>query len=241
MVAHDGFTLKDLYSCNGSNNSQAWPYGPSDGGSTNNISWDQGGGASDQRAAARVGLAFMMLDAGTPMMTGGDEFLRSLNCNNNPYNLDSIGNWLNYSWSTDQNNFNAYAKGMIAFRKAHPALRPVTWYTAAQLAWYTPAATTPDSTYWGSSSNHDIAYVLNGSLLGDPASAIYVGYNGWSASVNFTLPSPGTGKNWYRVTDTCAWDEGTSQVTAPGSETFIGGQGYVYGICGRGLILLIAK
>jgi glycogen operon protein len=241
MVAHDGFTLKDLYSCNGSNNSQAWPYGPSDGGSTNNISWDQGGGASDQRAAARVGLAFMMLDAGTPMITGGDEFLRSINCNNNPYNLDSSGNWLNYSWSTDQSNFNAYAKGMIAFRKAHPALRPATWYTAAQLAWYTPAGTTPDSTYWNSSSNHDIAYVLNGSLLGDTASAIYVGYNGWSASVNFTLPSPGSGKNWYRVTDTCAWDEGTGQVTAPGSETFIGGQGYVYGICGRGLLLLIAK
>jgi len=241
MVAHDGFTLKDLYSCNGSNNSQAWPYGPSDGGSTNNISWDQGGGASDQRAAARVGLAFMMLDAGTPMITGGDEFLRSINCNNNPYNLDSTGNWLNYSWSTDQSNFNAYAKGMIAFRKAHPALRPATWYTAAQLAWYTPAGTTPDSTYWNSASNHDIAYVLNGSLLGDTASAIYVGYNGWSASVNFTLPSPGSGKSWYRVTDTCAWDEGTGQVTAPGSETFIGGQGYVYGICGRGLLLLIAK
>ena len=78
-------------------------------------------------------------------------------------------------------------------------------------------------------------------MLGDSYSSIYVGYNGWSASVNFTLPSPGSGKSWYRVTDTCAWDEGSGQVTAPGSETFIGGQGYVYGICGRGLLLLIAK
>ncbi|HEX7643698.1 MAG TPA: isoamylase [Burkholderiaceae bacterium] len=241
MVAHDGFTLKDLYSCNGSNNNQAWPYGPSDGGSTNNYSWDQGGGASDQRAAARVGFAFMMLSAGTPMMTGGDEYLRTINCNNNPYNLDSSGNWLNYTWSTDQSNFNAFVKGMIAFRRAHAALRPVTWYTASQLAWYTPAGITPDSTYWNSSSNHDIAYVFNGSALGDSYSQIYVGYNGWSASVNFTLPSPGSGKNWYRVTDTCAWDEGSGQVTPPGSETFIGGQGYVYGICGRGLLLLIAK
>ena len=31
MVAHDGFTLKDLYSCNGTNNNQPWPFGPSDG------------------------------------------------------------------------------------------------------------------------------------------------------------------------------------------------------------------
>jgi hypothetical protein len=30
------------------------------------------------------------------MITGGDEHLRSLNCNNNPYNLDSVGNWLIY-------------------------------------------------------------------------------------------------------------------------------------------------
>jgi isoamylase len=27
ITAHDGFTLKDLYSCNSKNNSQAWPYG----------------------------------------------------------------------------------------------------------------------------------------------------------------------------------------------------------------------
>ena len=241
LVAHDGFTLKDLYSCNGSNNNQGWPYGPSDGGNTNNMSWDQGGVAGNQRAAARVGLAFMMLSAGTPMITGGDEYLRSLNCNNNAYNLDSSANWLNYSWSTDQTNFDTYAKAMIAFRKAHPALRPATWYTSAQLAWFTDAGATPDSTYWASSSNHDLAYVIDGAAFGDSYSSIYVAYNGWSASVNFSLPSPGSGKNWYRVTDTCGWAEGASQVAKPGSETFIGGQGYSYGICERGLIVLIAK
>jgi hypothetical protein len=29
VVAHDGFTLRDLHSCNEKNNSQPWPYGPS--------------------------------------------------------------------------------------------------------------------------------------------------------------------------------------------------------------------
>ncbi|MGA2078694.1 MAG: hypothetical protein ABSH52_34840 [Terriglobia bacterium] len=66
-------------------------------------------------------------------------------------------------------------------------------------------------------------------------------YNGWSASVNFTLPTPGNGVNWYRVTDTCGWAEGPNQVRIPGSEDAIGGQGVVYGLCGRGLVLLIAK
>src|SRR5215469_5107700 len=131
IVAHDGFTLKDLYSCNSPNNNQPWPFGPSDGGSTNNDSWDQGGAVADQRRAARTGLAFLMLSAGTPMITGGDEHLRSLQCNNNPYNLDSPGNWLNYSFTTDQTNFGEFVQRLITFRKAHPALRPQTWYSAA--------------------------------------------------------------------------------------------------------------
>ena len=39
------------------------------------------------------------------MLTGGDEYLRSLNCNNNPYYLDSPGDWLNYSWTRGPNEF----------------------------------------------------------------------------------------------------------------------------------------
>ena len=240
MVVHDGFTLNDLYSCNSPNNTQAWPYGPSNGGSTTNYSWDQGT-AADERAAERVGFAFMMLSAGTPLMTGGDEYLRSLRCNNNAYNVDSIANWLNYSWSSDQSNFKAFVQAMIAFRKAHAALRPLTFYSTAQLSWWTPAGTTADATYFNSGSNHAIAYQLYGAALGDSYSSIYVGYNGWSGNVNFILPPPGNGTSWYRATDTCTWAEGPNQVRTPGSEDSIGGQGYVYGLCSRGLLLLIAK
>jgi len=235
MVVHDGFTLNDLYGCNGPSNNQAWPYGSSDGGSTSNYSWDQGGAAADRRAAARVGFAFIMLSAGTPLMMGGDEYLRSLQCNNNPYNVDSIANWLNYTWTTDQVNFNAFVQGVIAFRKTHAALRPLNFYSAAQLAWWTPAGTTPDTAYFNDGNNHSIAWQLN------DTPSLYVAYNGWSDSVNFTLPSPSTGTNWYRVTDTCGWAEGPGQVRSPGTEDLIGGQGYVYSVCGRGLLLLIAK
>jgi isoamylase len=241
MVVHDGFTLNDLYSCNAPNNGQAWPYGPSDGGSNTNYSWDQGGAPAAQRVAARTGFAFLMLSAGTPLMTGGDEYLRSLRCNNNPYDVDSIANWLTYNWTTDQSNLNAFVKSMIAFRKAHAALRPSDFYSSTQLVWWTPAGTTPDASYFNSGSNHAIAYQFNGSLLRDSYSSIYVAYNGASDSVSFTLPPPGDGLSWYRVTDTCGWAEGANQVRKAGAEDSIGGQGYVYGLCGRGLLLLIAK
>jgi isoamylase len=249
VVAHDGFTLRDLYGCNGKNNGQAWPYGPSDGGSDDNISWDQGSVATDQRKAARNGMALLMLSAGTPMMTGGDEFLRGLRCNNNPYNVDSDANWLNYSLTGDQSNFHAFTKGLLAFRNAHPALRPVNFYSAAdgdgdglgQLSWFTPAGSAPDAAYWENPNNHAIAWRADGTELGDSASALYTAYNGWSGDVGFVLPSAGDGKRWYRVTDTRTSAEGPDQVARPGAEPLVGDAGTVVTLTGRSVLVLIAK
>ncbi len=249
LTAHDGFTLKDLYSCNSKYNNQAWPLGPSDGGDDNNHSWDQGGGAASQRQAARTGLALMMVSAGTPMLVGGDEYLRSLNCNNNPYNLDSGANWLNWSWTADQTNFNSFAKGLVAFRKAHAALRPLNFYSSVdtngnvmeQLRWFTPTGAQADAAYFNNTANHAIAWRIDGTELGDSTSSIYVAYNAWSGQVNFVLPWPGAGKSWYRTTDTCSWAEGAGQVRAPGAEDAVGGENTVYGLCGRGALILIAK
>ncbi len=238
---HDGLTLDDVYSCNGSNNNQPWPYGPSDGGTSSNYSWDQGGSGTAERAAARTGFALLMLNAGTPLMQGGDEYLRSLHCNNNAYDVDSIANWLTYTWNADQQNFDAFAKALIAFRKAHAALRPIGFYSASQLLWWTPSGPPADASYFNNPTNHSIAFQLIGQALGDSASSLYVAYNGWSSNVNFTLPSSPAGTIWYRVTDTCAWAEGPNQVSASGTETKIGNGGTSYGVCGRGLALLIAK
>ncbi len=249
MVAHDGFTLRDLYAYNSKVNNQAWPYGPSDGGEDHNNSWDQGGDAYAQRRAIRTGLAFMMLSGGVPMITGGDEMLRSLNGNNNPYNLDSSANWLNWTLDTNATNQKTFATRLIAFRKAHPALRPANFYSSVdnngnvmeQLRWFKPDGGVADAAYFNSSSNHAIAWRIDGSEFGDSASALYMAYNGWSGQVNFRLPWPGAGKSWYRVTDTATWNDGANTMVAPGSEAFIGGENTVYGLEARSLLLLIAK
>ncbi len=138
---------------------------------------------------------------------------------------------------------------MVAFRKAHAALRPGNFYSAVdnnanvmeQLRWFKPDGYVADAAYFTNSANHAIAWRLDGSELGDTASAIYVAYNAWSSQVNFSLPWPGYGKSWYRVTDTCAWAEGAGQVRTPGAEDLIGGEATVYGVCGRGALVLIAK
>jgi len=94
IVAYDGFSLRDLYSFNQKRNNQPWPFGPSESGSNNNISWDQGGNPAAQRQAARTGLALLMVSAGVPMITGGDEMYRTRFGNNNRYNVDSEKNYL---------------------------------------------------------------------------------------------------------------------------------------------------
>jgi glycogen operon protein len=190
-----------------------------------------------------------MLSAGTPLLTGGDEALRGLRCNNNPYNLDSTANWLSWSWDADQTTFNAFVKRLIAFRKAHPALRPASFYSSAdtngnvmeQLRWFKPDGFPPDAAYWNDPNKHAIAWRLDGTELGDPASAIYVAYNGWSGDVTFTLPWPGSGRSWYRVTDTSSWAEGPDQLASPGQESWIGGEWTPYLLRGRGVLVLIAR
>ena len=123
IVAHDGFTLRDLYAYNGKQNGQPWPKGPSDGGTDDNLSWDQGGDKTLQRQAVRNGLAVMLLSAGVPMITGGDEMGRTLFGNNNPYNLDSPVNWLN--WKDKDANGPLFAFTKHCSTSARPIRRSV--------------------------------------------------------------------------------------------------------------------
>ncbi|GHE58436.1 hypothetical protein GCM10014715_09420 [Streptomyces spiralis] len=60
-----------------------------------------------------------------------------------------------------------------------------------RLQWFTPAGSAPDTTYWSDPGNHALAWRIDGTEFSDPSSALYVGYNGWSGDVDFTLPSPG--------------------------------------------------
>jgi isoamylase len=246
VVAHDGFTLRDLYAYNAKNNNQPWPFGPSDGGEDNNVSWNQDGDPVRQRQAARTGLALLMLSAGVPMLTGGDEMYRTQFGNNNAYNLDSDRNWLNWSDASANANFLAFARRLINFRGDHPALRRADFYTGAvgpsglkDITWLTDAGVEASGAYMDSPNNHFLAFRIDGAPAGDPADSVYVGYNGWSGAVTATLPAPRAGKSWYRAGDTAPWMESRGNFTEPGQEDHLGGSSYT--LAGRSLLLLIER
>jgi len=267
LNVHDGFTLKDLYSCQTQNVSapyQVWPYGPSDGGTADENQWDNGGNASQQRQQARTGFALLMLSAGVPIFNGGDEFLRSVNCNNNYYNVDSTGTWLDRSVLVSGSapyNFKQFAQAFIGFRNGEPALRPNAFYATANtgngdnmapLDWFgadgSYRTTYSGSDFWqatpatpdGTGQNRTLAWRYDGSQLGG-GDLILVLYNAEPTARTFTLPWTGPSKSaWYRVTDTASWAEGPTQFD-PSASTRIGGQGSTYNVNARSLVLLLAK
>ncbi|QIK72013.1 glycogen-debranching protein [Propioniciclava coleopterorum] len=97
VTAHDGFTMFDLVSYNTKVNNQPFPFGPSDGGGDNNLSWDSGGDHALRRARWRNFWLITFLARGVPMIVSGDEYGRTQNGNNNPWSLNTVGMWNNWA------------------------------------------------------------------------------------------------------------------------------------------------
>jgi isoamylase len=227
IVAHDGFTLADLVSYGAKTNaSRTWPFGPSDGGSDGNDSWDSGGDQALRRQRFRSLLTWQMLSRGVPMIVAGDELARTQNGNNNPYNLDAPGTWNNYGMiATDSpqltstgvsgeayhNNFGTdghadgknaefqFARQLINLRRSSRALRQSDYAMAISFA------KNDGSAGFDSHADRAVRIQLDGSAVGDADYALFV--NNWSGTVTFTLPAPDAGKRWVRIIDTATWAE----------------------------------
>lgn len=224
LVSHDGFTWNDLFSCTDKVNDQPWPMGPSDGGSDFNQGNDYDGVRSAQLQAARTAMVLVAGSAGVPMLNGGDEFLRSQNCNNNAYNVDSSANWLNWQQLQERVGYVIFVRRMFELRHAHEALRPTGWYGAGAdrdddglpaIAWYDIDANDPSEPYWSDPSSPVMVWRLDTDepIDGRPP----VNTTGsrslaflWNRSDDMQfirLPPIAPETRWYRVADTAAWLE----------------------------------
>jgi glycogen operon protein len=243
IVCHDGMTLLDLYSFNGQNNYQPLPYGPSPGGrsAADEMCWDHGGDETGQRQAVRTALAILLLSAGTPMLLGGSEINRTVQGNNNSYNLDTIATWLDWGLAAREKTLMEFTRGLLRFRRAHAALRPAEFFTGTDraetgrkdLTWYTDAGVEPELDYFSDPDKHFLAYRI------EAPQSIYVAYNAWSDSLAATLPENAPGKRWYLVADTSAAAEAWGNIYAEGGEVLVEAQPYT--AAGRSVVLLIEK
>lgn len=242
VVSHDGFTMRDLYGCNAKSNGQPWPWGPSDGGENDNRSWDHGGDPAAQRKAVRTGLALLMVSSGVPMITGGDEIFRTVRCNNNGYNLDSEGNWLDWTAVTTEAPLLAFAQRLFAFRAAHPALRPAKFRQGTDpdgnglkdVSWHRADGSEADNATMASTGTF-LGFRLDGAPAGDPAAALYVAYNGGPGAQRVSLPAAPKGLRWFRAADTSLAEGGFA---APGNEILVDG---ALDLAGRAVAIFVAR
>ena len=226
LVAHDGFTLTDLVSYNSKmNTTLTWPWGPSDGGNDTNLSWDSGGNQALRRQQLRNLWTIQFFSRGVPMTVYGDEFGRTQNGNNNPYNVDSVATWSNYTMiNTDspntriagqhnnlgtdtradgKNNIFMFAKYIANLRKNSVALRQDNYNMAIYLK-------KEDGVSTLASTDKCVWVRLDGSAVGDKDYLVMI--NSHSADVNFKIPAADATKKWVRIVDTATWAEANDNV-----------------------------
>lgn len=242
VVAHDGFTLADLCSYQGAGNAMnstlTWPFGPSDGGNGDNNTLGFGTEPENKRQAARNYIAIQMISRGVPMIVWGDEFSRTQNGNNNPYNIDSVATWSNYNMiNTDSphlvatggagayyNNFGTFGNKagingnfkfmncMLKLRAGEPAFQQADYSVAYDFKKEDGSSTLNDG-------DRCVWIRIKGSEISG-GSDYLVFMNMYTEKVEFTIPAASSGKSWARLADTQSyfetdfncWDEAKAAV-----------------------------
>uniref|UniRef100_UPI003450B648 glycogen debranching protein n=1 Tax=Arcanobacterium phocae TaxID=131112 RepID=UPI003450B648 len=136
VTAHDGFSLNDLTAYSHKHNDANLE--DNRDGSDNNLSWNHGveGSASEaimtmRRKSARNLMACLILAAGTPMLTAGDEILKTQHGNNNAYCQNSPLSWLDWELGEHEENMLATTSFLLQLRREHAVFRPTQFFTGS--------------------------------------------------------------------------------------------------------------
>ena len=201
IVAHDGFTLRDLVSYDRRHNQANGEHNRD--GHGHNLSWNCGfeGATADPAVLAlrarlqRALLATLLLAQGTPMLAAGDELGHSQGGNNNPYCQDNPTTWID--WSTADPALIDFCARLIALRRSLQPLADV-WHGEADLHWQRSDGAALSHADW-----HDPAHRAIGVRIARPArtaQALLLLFNPGDRELEFQLP-PG---RWQVLLDSSA-------------------------------------
>jgi glycogen operon protein len=206
VTCHDGFTLGDLVSydrkhneANGEDNRD---------GSNDNLSWNCGAeGPTDdpavlalrQRQAKNL-LAITLLAVGVPMLTMGDEVLRSQQGNNNAYCQDGELSWFDWAAVEREAGMLRFTASLIAARRRAQQLLDLPadvtldeLLLTARIDWHGVEVGRPDR----SESSRSLAVTIRGRSV-----ALHIIANAYWEPLSFALPPTDDGAVWQRVVDT---------------------------------------
>jgi glycogen operon protein len=237
ITAHDGFTMADLTAYNEKHN-----LGNGEGnrdGTGNNHSFNHGveGPTSDpavlaaRSKAMRNLLGTLVLSAGIPMITAGDEFGRSQRGNNNAYCHDNELTWLPWTHEDWQDDLLSVSRHLLQLRRENPALRPVrygkwgeTVPSATQMDWYNKEGLSMTLVDWDSPAERTLQYLAASTPEFEEFNRILLVVHGLEEDATVTLPEH-DGVSSY----TLLWDSSRDDISGltpehgPGSELIIAG------------------
>lgn len=214
VTCHDGFTLHDLVSYNKKHN-EANGEGNKDG-ADENFSWNCGveGQTGDpeilrlRKQLIKNYFCCLFFSRGTPMMLGGDEFLRTQQGNNNAYCQDNTISWFDWGQAQQHTDILAFCRRAIAFRKTFSILQGKKFFAGADRG----AETVPDIIWfnellkppvWENPESRAICFQIDGSrehsALGDYL--LFFILNAGVKALSARLPDAG-GRLWHRIVDT---------------------------------------
>ena len=187
------------------------------------------------------------MSAGTPKFAGGSEFYRTQHANNNPFNLDTVANWFDWSAAAQQSALTAFTRNLLRFRQTHPCLRPERFFTGIDhngnglkdLTWYYDTGAEVTQEYFANPANHFLAYRIDGTEFQDPAVSVYVAYNGWINAIAATIPPALSHSTWFVVADTSVNAEDWGNIHPASQEVALGSDQYI--VNARSLVLLIER
>jgi glycogen operon protein len=224
ITAHDGFTLADLVSYNEKHN-EANGEDNADG-ENNNLSWNCGAeGPTDdpgilelRRRQTRNFVATLLMSQGVPMLSGGDEMMRTQRGNNNAYCQDNEISWTPWTLTADQRDMLAFARRMIAIWRTQPVLRrrrffqgrPIRGIGVKDICWLNKAGREMTDADWNAPEARHLGVLLAGDAIEErdalgrriTGDTLLVLFNADPAPAEFALPPGGSAGVWELVVDT---------------------------------------
>ena len=228
IVAHDGFTLRDLVSYNEKHNEANGEDGRD--GESHNRSWNSGaeGGTTDKAVNAlrwrrqRNFLTTLMLSQGVPMLAHGDELGRTQHGNNNVYAQDNEISWVDWDLDAAQRALLEYTRAAVQLRKGHPVLRRRRFFAGdaahggqselGDIEWLKPDSSPMDDADWNSGFARTLMVFLNGDAIPEPDERgqrisddhFLLMFNAHTEPVKFAVPAAAYGDSWQVRLDTAS-------------------------------------
>ncbi|GAA4010787.1 glycogen debranching protein GlgX [Streptomyces plumbiresistens] len=230
VTCHDGFTLNDLVSYNEKRNHANGE--DNRDGESHNRSWNCGAeGESDDPAVLELRarqrrnfIATLMLSQGVPMISHGDEVVRTQRGNNNAYCQDSELAWVRWPEAEGpERELLDFTRAIVRLRKEHPVFRrrrffhgrPVegTHDELSDIAWFTPEGKEMTQRDWDRSQASALTVFLNGNAISEPGArgeritddSFLLMFNASPKTLEFVVPV-NHGRQWQVLVDTARTD-----------------------------------